>query len=278
MGLEIRGYTISRYCLKSTPIYPFNIEYLVVAGGGAGGTYVNGQGLAAGGGAGGFRYGVLPVNTANVGGPLQVIVGAGGTGSPATNGSNSCVFHICSTGGGRGNCGNSPSSGNNGGSGGGAGGLGNTPPTSPAQGCPGGSGTGGGGGAGQPGTAGAPSNAYGGAGCVSSISGQDIYYAGGGGGGYASGLPCGGLGGGGQGDNGYGAASGSPNTGGGGGAGGFWGAGGTVYGCPGGSGLVIIRYAGPQRAIGGNTFKSGSNTVHIFTSSSNICFQSDFVL
>jgi len=47
-------------------------------------------------------------------------------------------------------------------------------------------------------------------------------------------------------------------------------------GC-GGSGIVVIRYPGQQRAIGGNVTCIGGNTIHTFTSSSNICFVNGFV-
>jgi hypothetical protein len=138
------------------------IEYLVVAGGGAGGN--NGGG----GGAGGFRFAAPSLSPLSYPGkPLAapegitasittypVTVGAGGSGSPwssgsNTNGSNSVFSTITSAGGGQGgtNCTASPPAtvGSGGSGGGGAysgpaatGGSGNTPPTSPPQGNPGG--------------------------------------------------------------------------------------------------------------------------------------------
>jgi hypothetical protein len=60
--------------------------------------------------------------------------------------------------------------------------------------------------------------------------------------------------------------AGTANTGGGGG--GFHDAYGTaVVGANGGSGIVIIRYAGAQRGTGGTVVSSGGYTYHTFTSS-----------
>lgn len=135
----------------------------------------------------------------------------------------------------------------------------------------------------------------GGDGYLSSISGTPLYYGGGGGGGsyypadFGSGRAGnGGLGGGGgggaftngapgQGGKGginlgetptlnMGAAgqgiggAGGANTGGGGG-----GCGHSDRGGNGGSGIVIIRYPGPQRATGGTVTSSGGYTIHTFT-------------
>ena len=161
------------------------ISYMVVAGGGAGGTHINpfGQGGSGGGGAGGFREGKTPqcsytsspiacTSGTNNGLPVSVTgypitVGAGGTqvNYPAPgnggNGNNSVFSTITSAaGGGGGRGGNTSATGNNGGSGGGGGGApstnpggsGNTPPVSPPQGTNGGAGRsgayGGGGGGG----------------------------------------------------------------------------------------------------------------------------------
>ena len=71
MGLQIKGYSISGFCIKPTPEYPINVQYLVVAGGGGGG-------LNGGGGAGGFRTGIVSVNASNVSTVLPVVVGSGG--------------------------------------------------------------------------------------------------------------------------------------------------------------------------------------------------------
>jgi hypothetical protein len=160
------------------------VSYMVVAGGGAGGTHTNpsGQGGSGGGGAGGFREGKTPQCTytssplvctsgSNNGLPVTatgypITVGGGGSQrnypAPANggDGSNSSFSTITSNGGGGGGRGGQSATGNTGGSGGGgagapglhAGGAGNTPPTTPAQGTNGGSGKcgayGGGGGGG----------------------------------------------------------------------------------------------------------------------------------
>jgi hypothetical protein len=59
--------------------------------------------------------------------------------------------------------------------------------------------------------------------------------------------------------------NGTANTGGGGGGAGFDGA--FRPGGNGGSGIVIIRYAGAQRGTGGTVTSSGGFTIHTFTSS-----------
>ena len=161
-----------------------DVEYLVVAGGGAGGTGQGGS--AGGGGAGGFRTrtalpGASPLNApANLPVSVQgypIVVGAGGTSEsklgPIRPGNNSSFSTITSAGGGAGRPGNNAVCGTpgytpvpamNGGSGGGATGncgpgaasTGNSPPTTPSQGSNGGAGNlesgtrsgGGGGGAG----------------------------------------------------------------------------------------------------------------------------------
>jgi hypothetical protein len=160
------------------------VDYLVVSGGGSGGTANGGYGAGAGG-AGGFRLSNSTCMTAPLTSPLAsptglpvsvtsypVTVGGGGAGfsspcqSNGNTGSNSVFSTITSTGGGYGAGGTIPnvSNGGNGGSGGGGwnadspsssglGGSGNTPPTSPPQGNNGGvggpsGGSGGGGGGG----------------------------------------------------------------------------------------------------------------------------------
>jgi hypothetical protein len=257
-------------------IPPYSIDFLVVAGGGSGGsTYIG-----AGGGAGGYRTSTQSVGIGTV---ITVTVGDGGTavfsspnGTIGGDGSNSSISGsglttITSTGGGGG--GSFISSGNpgrSGGSGGGgsylSGGAGNTPSTSPSQGNNGGTGTGnpgeacgGGGGAGAVGanfsgtTAGAGGN-----GIASSITGSSVTYAGGGGssayapaGGVAS---SGGTGGGGNGSTGAG-SNGTANLGGGGG--GSDRAGGTYNGGSGGKGVVILSV--PTASYSGTT--TGSPTV-----------------
>jgi hypothetical protein len=257
-----------------TPTQNITADYLVIAGGAGGGSFIG-----AGGGAGGLRSTVGATGgggslesalslTANTG--YVVTIGAGGAGgiSASTapgNGSNSEFSTITSTGGGRGGYWNTSIwlAGGNGGSGGG-GGIGSTAggTRTTNQGYDGGaggpnsggtSGAGGGGGAGAVGTAGA-NNAPGNGGNGVSISafanatltGVNTYYAGGGGGGghnYSTPRGAGGLGGGGQGantDNGVVVVPGIVNTGSGGGGNGV---GPGQNGASGGSGLVIVRYA-----------------------------------
>ena len=236
---------------------PFGVSYLVVAGGGQGGTA-----YAGGGGAGGYKtnYGgtTLTVATAT---NYTVTVGAGGgggsTGSTGVNGSNSVFSTIISTGGGGGGSDGGYQVGADGGSGGGgayqnyAGGT----ATPAGQGNDGGSGSpdvssgnaagGGGGGAGAAGQDSPSKNSggNGGDGLSNSITGSAVFYAGGGGGGNGSnstgspGNP--GQGGGGGGGKVQSGAAATANTGGGGGGGG----GSSSYvGGAGGSGIVILRY------------------------------------
>jgi hypothetical protein len=263
--------------LSGNPTYN-NVDYIVVAGGGAGG-----HRHGSGGGAGGFReshcsttsgcYTASPLASSTslpisvTGYPITVGAGAGSTSFPpnqtGASGSNSVFSTITSAGGGGGgtNC----QAGTNGGSGGGGGadnlptsvGSGNTPPVSPPQGNPGGVasyapvhyGMGGGGGATAAGGTGSPNvGGNGGAGATTSISGSPTAYAGGGGASvYEGGTSgTGGTGGGGTGTIGGPAPNqangtdGTANTGGGGGGG--------ERGVPqdigraGGSGIVIIRY------------------------------------
>ena len=106
------------------------------------------------------------------------------------------------------------------------------------------------------------SGGYGGAGTANSISGVSVTYAGGGGGGCESpGTPgTGGAGGGGNGGQGT-PQNGTANTGG--GAGGS----GNAQGSTGGSGIVIVRYLGAQKATGGTVTSAGGYTIHTFTAS-----------
>jgi hypothetical protein len=130
-------------------------------------------------------------------------------------------------------------------------------------------------------------NGRGGAGILNSILGPAYYWGGGGGGGaYFNGYAGdGGIGGGGGGscssgsgptsgggsalNSGTGAAintnggAGGANTGGGGG-GGAWQ---VTSGGAGGSGIVIVKYAGPQRATGGTITSVNGSTIHTFTTS-----------
>ena len=215
-------------------------DILVVAGGGGGGGYVGG-----GGGGGGVQYFVNQNLAATA---YTVTVGTGGAGAtsgstwPANGGNSQFGTLTPSVGGGAGGSSNAGNpiqgtypAGTAGGSGGGgvnsgAGGAG-----TPGQGNAGsGSGYGGGGGAGA-----ASTTFNGGSGLANSITGTNVYYAGGGGAysgtiGGAGGT--GGVGGGGASISGGGVA-GTANTGGGGG-----GTTSNTGGANGGSGIVIVRY------------------------------------
>ena len=252
----------------------YAIDYLVIAGGGSGGTVYN----SGGGGAGGFR---TSTQTLNTGTSITITVGDGGaavsTGGSAggNSGSNSSISGtglttITSAGGGA--AGARDSAGANGGSGGGgssgssagAGGSGNTPSTSPSQGNDGGDSSisapayagGGGGGAGAVGAdATSSASGNGGNGTASSITGSSVTRAGGGGGNAQPGIAAGsgGTGGGGAGnsDNAT-ATSGTANTGGGGGGA----RAGTTSGA-GGKGVIILSM--PDADYSGTT--TGSPTV-----------------
>jgi hypothetical protein len=255
-------------------------DYVLVAGGGAGGVGrrstnakagINTVWQPGGGGAGGVIYNTnqsIGVNS------YSIVIGAGGTSTvtgsyDSTNGSNSTGISQTATGGGYGggyyNTGGTMS-GNSGGSGGGAGSVldftgpttlgytgssgtagqgnagGNTPGTGNTD-----TGTAGGGGKGAVGgnaTASSQASASGGSG--STYFGTT--YAGGGGGGSAQSTGgSGGSGGGGAGNsNGTGApTAGTANTGGGGG-GGAMGSNGFNAGAAGGSGIFVIRYTKVQ--------------------------------
>lgn len=249
------------------------VEYLVVAGGGGGGAVRGG-----GGGAGGLLTGSKSLSPND----YAVTVGAGGLGGTnetvkGTNGSNSVFGTIVATGGGGGGS-RDNADGLNGGSGGGSsspsgtatGGTGIT-----AQGHNGGScliivSTGGGAGGGGAGEIGQNSTdttgGQGGDGIQSDITGILKYYAGGGGGGeFSSDIAgLGGLGGGGNGATGTGntGQSGMAST----GSGGGGGSGSSGKGGAGGSGIIIIKYAGPQRANGGMVTTVDGYTVHTFIS------------
>ncbi len=260
------GYTIHTFTSSSAFIAPsnLNVEYLVVGGGGSGG--INTAGNGGGGGAGGFLSGIinnLPASN------YSITVGSGG--SIGNNGGNSSFHTYTAIGGGKGGwyLNNAGSSGGSGGGGGqhiclgGAGTSGQGNAGGNAVG-PNGLGAAGGGGAGAIGNNSyGPSQAsggYGGAGLISSITGNAVYYAGGGGGSSHNSSPVlslGGIGGGGNGH--YGgttATNGQPNTGGGGGGGGE----GYQPGV-GGSGIVIIKYQ--TVSIASYTWSTGSNTSSI---------------
>lgn len=264
----------------------FIVDYLIVAGGGGGavGTASSG-GPGGGGGAGGYIAASVALNPNT---NYSVIVGAGGAGdsSSATtnwsNGSNSSFNGLLAIGGGRGGRRNN-SDGSSGGSGGGGSGVasaseaGEVPGTSTlGQGFSGGSGivggtdsnqgSGGGGGATRPGLSGtAVAPGPGGAGALW-LDGQ--FYAGGGAGARYNGpsTALGGIGGGGN-----TGANGVVNTGGGGG--------GSTHNSlgsgAGGSGVVVIRYPGNARAVGGAYSYDAINnySYHRFTQSDDFYTQ-----
>ena len=282
------------------------VDYLVIAGGGGGGSGQSGGGGAGGlrstvtatGGGGTLESTLTLINNTS----YSVILGAGGAGGQRTSNSNgakgasgsnssisgSGITTITSTGGGYGGAYSDGTGGvgGSGGSGGGAGNHGTGHPiaggartTSPVQGYAGGSATdyqspysgAGGGGAGAVGqNSSSGVSASGGNGLAVSITGSSVTYAGGGGSGNNTGLgtnTSGGAGGGGAGATQGAGSSGSSNTGGGGG-GGSWASAVWNNGGSGGSGKIILRYAGTtQRATGGTITTSGNYTIHTFDSS-----------
>ena len=271
--------------------YP-TVEVLVVAGGGGGGRY--------GGGAGG---GGLIYNAAfSVTTSTAVTVGAGGAGWPgdaqsggtAANGSNSVFSTLTAIGGGGGGLYNNggATNGSSGASGGSSGGNGSNGPgrqseqstlNAPTSGQgnyggyqstgygTGGGGGGGAGGVGASGVAGGPGG-VGGIGKQYGVSGTLTYYAGGGSGtgGTTNILVPASLGGGGA-----GLPPGSTsttidaivNTGGGGGGGSDNTISGVSRAGNGGSGIVIVRYPGGQKASGGTITNANGFTIHTFTAS-----------
>ena len=282
------------------------VEYVVVAGGGGGGRQHGGAGggggyrsSVAGESSGGGYSAETPLSL--VPGTYVVTVGGGGAGSSTqsggtytgvrgANGSSSSFSTVTSLGGGgAGSYRGSLSVDSNGNSGGSGGGGGSTEGVGPGAGNYGGSGEvsqgypggrssyagAGGGGAGGVGSNGAGSSpggdgGPGGSGVTSAITGTSVGRAGGGGGGsYGSGngsTGSVGVGTDGGASGGHGANSGPSavsNRGGGGGGGGAW----EYYGGAGGSGVVIVRYQGPQRATGGTITSAGGYTIHTFTGS-----------
>jgi hypothetical protein len=238
-------------------------EYLLVGGGGAGGTS-----HGPGGGAGGVLSGTVTLNPAA---QYAILVGTGGTinanGNQGGDGVSTTGFGLTAGGGGGGGKGySSTGSDANGragvatnGSGGGGGALASGGSGNGA-GFSGGNGTGvspgaggGGGGAGASGSngfgsgSGGATGGAGGIGVSNSITGTATYYAGGGGGGgWTTTGASGGLGGGGKAGNpGSTGEAGAANTGGGGGGGGDGGA----NAGPGGSGVLIIAYPDTLPAI-----------------------------
>lgn len=263
---------------------PSLVQYVVTSGGGGGGG-LTGRG-AGGGGGGGTVYNLSTGYAVTTGTPITVTVGAGGSGTAYTNGSNSAFGSTSSLGGGYG--GNVNGGANTGGAGGGGngdgqkGGASGTPP----QGYNGANGQsdeetyrsgGGGGGAGGDGGNASENGGNGGPGRQLNITGTNTYYGGGGGGGswYSGrGVPgTGGPGGGGTASSNGGA--GTANTGGG-------GAGGhesyqSGYTGNGGSGIVIIRYADSYTAATATTGSptitvSGGYRIYTWTGSGSITF------
>ena len=242
-----------------TPLSALTASALVVAGGGGGGYNYHTISTGGGGGAGGYR--TISGLTIDANSTYLVTVGAGGVGAPNTStnggtGTDSAFSSITSAGGGYGAT--NQQNGGAGGSGGGAsgpngtsptsyaGGAGNTPSTSPVQGYAGGDATrfGGGGGGGSSAVGANASTGLGGAGTANSISGTSVTYATGGGSVNAAG-------GSGTGDGGGRGTSGANNP-----------------GYAGGSGVVIISYAGStQQMAGGTVTITGGNVIHTFTSS-----------
>jgi hypothetical protein len=281
-----------------------DVEYLIVGGGGSGGVGSGGNAGGGGGGAGGLVLGKTTLTTFShsvvIGaGGAGFTTTANTDSAKGNNGGNSSVFGITATGGGGGKSayGNATT---NAALGGGSGAGGANDGTTlrgdsvAGQGNIGGigiSGTGfggggGGGGATEAGLSGVGSSSAnsnniggkGGDGILLNLTGNGVYYAGGGGGGQGAsgtGFALGGIGGGGRGSNPGqvtggstgGATAGGVNTGGGGG-GGPTRSGSNANGAPaGGSGIVIIRYRGPQRASGGTVTTSNGWTIHTFTAS-----------
>jgi hypothetical protein len=261
----IRSYTTTGTSTWIAPLGVTSINYLVVAGGGAGGSagptmYDSGSG---GGGAGGVANGSLTIIP---GTSYTLTVGTAGSGSSGrtrgANGSNSVFATITAIGGGGGSPGAAGNDGAAGGSGGGSSVSGAGGAGTPGQGFAGGSSTtssgAGGGGAGGAGSA-SPNNqgGNGGAGFTSSISGSPVTYGGGGGGGAYSGSP----GPGGSGGSSIGGAGGTNNSNGsnatgygsgGGGSGGTYNTTGTLSGGSGSQGIVILSYTSPTS----NTYDS----------------------
>jgi hypothetical protein len=260
----------------------YSVEYLVVAGGGGGGWDYGG-----GGGAGGLLQGsALSVSP---GTSYTITIGAGGAGGinssgskAGTNGSNSSGLSNTAIGGGGGMGGaGSAETAKSGGSGGGGGwalptggsgtvGQGNAGGTSAGSSASSNVATGGGGGAGAVGQSGVASSKSGNGGVGLNWQSLGTFYGGGGGGGgflsYSVAAGTGGSGGGGNGGlQAVASTAGAVNTGGGGGGDG----GGPGLGASaGGSGIVIIRYAGSvQRATGGTVTITGGYVIHTFTSS-----------
>jgi hypothetical protein len=289
--------TAGAYSISVTITPSFTCEVLIIAGGGSGGNHstTNANG---GGGAGGVRQ----VTASLASGSYAVAIGGGGSAianSTALNGvkgsSSSLGSYIAEGGGGGGSSGVAFSAASqNGGSGGGnaynqtGGGLGTA-----GQGYNGGqtsttwtgAGGGGAGAVGQNGSGSSPGG-NGGIGITNTWTGSTLYLAGGGGGSGNSSERAGdGFYGGGRGAGttsyynyatytnevnattfGSGIPTAVVNSGGGGGAGSYWAANGgwSTGSGAGGSGRVLVRYAGIPLATGGTITQSGGYTTHQF--------------
>ena len=272
------------------------VDYLIVAGGGAGGRGENSGWPVAyeggGGGAGGFLTGSTTLSV----GSYTIVVGDGGV---ASDGENSSFNGLVAFGGGKGG---SASVGGSGGSGGGGtysgypGGLGTEGQGYAGEGHNGGGsgyGGGGGGAAGGGGELSGKTRSYGADGLLSSLSGNPTYYAAGGGGvgwdgaSYYKGLGGSSIGGDSAGDQRLAGSGGDADMNSGSGGGGALSHADAVQysGGKGGSGIVIVRYEyTPFIANGGTivyTDSDGLNPsptptvdsvykVHIFTSSGDL--------
>jgi len=278
----------------------FELEFLIIAGGGAGGYGPSGPGQEASGGGGAGGY-LCKFNSETSGGNsvtlnsfyvipstnYPVTIGAGGTGltydfNSSNDGFPSYVGSLYAFGGGGG--GKMYPAARRGGSGGGGGPRYNPDGGSTgdgaaglyAQGSNGGNWTGtaatipnaggGGGGAGVAGSNGSSgTGGAGGAGKASSITGSSVTRAGGGGGAGTTAGGSGGTGGGGAGSDGGTPTAGTTNTGGGGGAS----ANSNTAGASGGSGLVILRYPNTytisQSGLTLSTATDGSDKVTTIT-------------
>jgi len=243
-GNQIRsGTAVSGWTKRSTSTsrVPDVMEYLVIAGGGAG-AHDNGVYGGSGGGAGGYRSSIVGETSGGgasaenkalvISGATYTVTVGGGAQVYATNGSNSSIIgtavSITSQGGGFGQTQGSAGAAGGSGGGGSSGGAGTS-----GQGYAGGAGNGsGGGGAAEAGnTDGA---GQGGDGRSSSVTGSAVTRAGGGG-----------LFGGGDGGGGGGSQDGTANTGGGGGGTFSMGSGNARKG---GSGVVFIRIRNTEKS------------------------------
>ena len=264
------NYSLAKTRIQTTDKNPVLARILVVGGGGSAFGLSESTG---GGGGGGFIERTIPIAATPT--SYTAFVGNGGIVQSGTSSYFTLALPLFTAiGGGSGGT-DSIAGGGSGGSGGGGGSRGGASPGqgTQGQGFAGGAGgstfgqTGGGGGAGGTGSAYNASNGPdGGPGKSSDISGVLTYYAGGGGGIGGDG----GIGGGGNGGifSSTTGTAGTPNTGGGGG-----GAGGNgIRGAAGGSGIVIIRYAGPPIATGGTITSVGGDTIHTFTATGSSTF------